>query len=102
MLGRFRFDFLKQVSKGSAAAEAHLADLEARRPFRNFVYELKGGRPECRWVSITGYPRFDADGSFIGYRGIARNVTSDSGSLVQELEGLHAYPHGARRRAAKR
>ena len=59
VLGRFRFDFLKQVSKGSAAAEAHLADLEARRPFRDFVYELNGGKPECRWVSITGYPRFD-------------------------------------------
>ena len=44
VLGRFRFDFLKQVSKGSANAEAHLADLEARRPFRNFVYELEGRR----------------------------------------------------------
>ena len=32
VLGRFRFDFLKQVSKGSVAAEAHLADLEARPP----------------------------------------------------------------------
>ena len=88
VIGRFRFDFLKQVSKGSVAAEAHLADLEARRPFRNFVYELNGGRPECRWVSITGYPRFGGDGAFIGYRGIARNVTSDM-VAVQELETTH-------------
>ena len=94
VLGRFRFDFLKQVSKGSAAAEAHLADLEARRPFRNFVYELNGGRPECRWVSITGYPRFGGDGAFIGYRGVARNVTSDA-AAVQELE-TDAYPRCAR------
>ena len=88
MIGRFRFDFLKQVSLGSADAEAHLADLEARRPFRNFVYELNGGRPECRWVAITGYPRFGADGAFIGYRGIGRNVTAVA-AAVHQLEGEH-------------
>jgi PAS domain-containing protein len=50
VLGRFRFDFLKQVLKGSRNAAAHLEDLQARRPFRDFVYELKGGRADCRWV----------------------------------------------------
>jgi PAS domain S-box-containing protein len=87
VIGRRRFDFLKQVAKGSASAAAHLADLDARRPFRNFVYELKGSKPECRWISITGHPRFDAQGTFIGYRGIARNVTSVAASL-EELDAL--------------
>src|SRR4051812_32927026 len=63
VLGRRRFDFLKQVSSGSVSVAAHLADLDARRPFRNFVYELNGARPDCRWISITGHPRFNADGS---------------------------------------
>ena len=85
VLGRFRFDFLKQVLKGSRNAAAHLEDLQAHRPFREFVYELKGGRPECRWVSTTGFPRFDADGAFVGYRGIGRNVTGLAGSF-EELE----------------
>jgi PAS domain S-box-containing protein len=76
ILGRRRFDFLKQAQAGSVSVAAHLADLDARRPFRNFVYELNGTRPDCRWISITGYPRFDVDGSFAGYRGIAHNVTS--------------------------
>jgi PAS domain S-box-containing protein len=88
ILGRFRFDFLRQVSKGSASATAHLADLEARRPFRDFVYELKGGKRDCRWISITGYPRFAADGAFTGYRGVSRNVTSVLASL-EELEEMH-------------
>jgi PAS domain-containing protein len=61
VLGRFRFDFLKQGAGGSKEAEAHLDDLQARRPFRDFVYEFSAGRTECRWVSITGYPRFNAD-----------------------------------------
>ena len=76
ILGRFRFDFLKQMLDGNRNAAAHLEDLQAHRPFRDFVYELKGGRPDCHWVSITGFPRFDAEAKFAGYRGIGRNVTA--------------------------
>ncbi|RJT40939.1 response regulator [Mesorhizobium waimense] len=85
VLGRFRFDFLKQVLKGSHSAAAHLEDLQAHRPFRDFVYELKGGRSDCRWVSITGLPRFDGEGKFAGYHGIGRNVTALAGAF-EELE----------------
>ncbi|MGX5840346.1 PAS domain-containing protein [Mesorhizobium sp. ArgA1] len=81
ILGRFRFDFLKQMVHGNRHAAAHLEDLQAHRPFRDFVYELKGGRPDCRWVSITGSPRFDGKGEFTGYRGIGRNVTALAGAL---------------------
>ena len=70
VLGRFRFDFLKQGPIGSKDAEAHLDDLQSRRPFRDFVYEFSAGRPDCRWVSITGFPRFSAEGVFLGYRGV--------------------------------
>jgi PAS domain S-box-containing protein len=75
VLGRFRFDFLNQVAKGSKSAIAHLEDLQARRPFRDFVYQLADGQPDCRWISITGFPKFDSAGVFLGYRGVARNVT---------------------------
>ncbi|MBA1141223.1 PAS domain-containing protein [Mesorhizobium neociceri] len=81
ILGRFRFDFLNQMVHGNRHAAAHLEDLQAHRPFRDFVYELKGGRPGCRWVSITGFPRFDSEGEFTGYRGIGRNVTALAGTL---------------------
>ena len=74
VLGRFRFDFLKQGY--SASSEAHLADLQARRPFREFVYEFTAGSADCRWVSISGFPRFGSDGAFLGYRGTGRNVTA--------------------------
>ena len=46
VIGRFRFDFLKAVLAGSRSAAAHLEDLQERRPFRDFVYELGGGKPE--------------------------------------------------------
>ena len=89
VLGRFRFDFLKQASSGSKTAAAHLEDLQARRPFRNFVYEMKDGREDCRWISITGYPRFDAEGGFAGYRGIASNVTGVA-ACFEELRSLRS------------
>ncbi|MGB3537617.1 MAG: PAS domain-containing protein [Mesorhizobium sp.] len=81
VIGRFRFDFLKQAPHGSRTVTAHLDDLQARRPFRDFVYELKGGREACRWISTTGFPRFDAVGNFVGYRGVGRNLTETVASL---------------------
>ena len=86
-IGRFRFEFLKQVSSGSSEA-AHLEDLQARRPFRDFVYELKEGRADCRWVSTTGFPRYDEDGNFLGYRGVGRNATGVAASF-EELQKVH-------------
>ncbi len=87
MLGRFRFDFLKQVSKGSKNAAAHIEDLQARRPFREFVYELKGGSQDCRWVAISGFPRHGVDGSFLGYRGLGRNATGLAASFEELQDG---------------
>ncbi len=85
VLGRVRFDFLKSGDRASSEAEAHLEDLQARRPFREFVYEFAAGGPDCRWVSITGFPRFGSDGAFLGYRGVGRNVTA----LVAPFEAAH-------------
>lgn len=80
VLGRFRVDFLDQVN-GDRSGAAHLADLQAHRPFRDFVHELKGGRADCRWILTSGFPRFDGEGGFAGYRGIGRNVTALAGAF---------------------
>ena len=91
VLGRFRFDFLERVAKGSKTAIAHLEDLQARRPFRDFVYELADGQPDCRWISTTGFPKFDAAGAFLGYRGVARNVTKVLAAF-EEFEAMRGEP----------
>ncbi|MET3662714.1 response regulator [Aquamicrobium ahrensii] len=76
VIGRFRFDFMEQARHGNHNVLAHLHDLQQRRPFRDFVYELKDGPAFCRWVSTSGEPQFDAQGDFTGYRGVARNITA--------------------------
>lgn len=58
----------------TAEWRAHLADLNARRPFRDFVHAREQGGRRV-WVAVSGEPRFDADGGFLGYRGIGRDVT---------------------------
>jgi PAS domain S-box-containing protein len=95
VIGRFRFDFMDRVLRGSRSATDHLGDLEARRPFSNFVYELRGGRRECRWVSISGFPRFSRSGAFLGYRGLARNVTGEIAMLAETEKAVQPAGRGS-------
>ncbi len=55
--------------------QAHLADLEARRPFRNFLFSVLTPSGSRRHVSISGVPIFDRGGVFSGYRGTATDET---------------------------
>ncbi len=55
---------------------AHKADLEARRPFRDFRYQQIGNDGRLRHVSISGNPVYDDAGQYIGYRGTGRDVTA--------------------------
>lgn len=64
---------------------AHLANLEARRPFRDFEYPSTATQEELRWVRVNGTPVFDADGNFTGYRGTGTDIT-DSKQASAELE----------------
>lgn len=66
---------LNGVESGEALWSAHRALLDARRPFRDFVYKRRNLAGELRYHSLSGQPVYDADGRFIGYRGIGRDVT---------------------------
>jgi hypothetical protein len=73
VLGRARWE---TFADGTSAAHwaAHRDELAAQRPFRGFEYaqRLDG---ITRWVSISGVPRFDARGQFLGYHGVGRDIT---------------------------
>jgi PAS domain S-box-containing protein len=55
----------------------HEAILAARQPFRDFRYQLRSIEGKIRYVSASGRPMFDDAGTFIGYRGTARDVTAE-------------------------
>ncbi|MBX3566623.1 MAG: response regulator [Rhizobiaceae bacterium] len=100
VLGRFRFDFLDRKAANHELALLHMEDLQARRPFRDFVYQLKNARPECRIVSTSGYPRFDEKGSFLGYRGVGRNVTRLAAAIAAQTAAAAPQPSSGARTTA--
>ena len=51
------------------------ADMAARRPYRDFEYCRIGADGAEHYVQTSGAPMFDAAGRYIGYRGIARDIT---------------------------
>lgn len=56
------------------AWRSHVDDLEHRRPFRDFRYQVVRANGEPGWISVSGRPRF-VDGVFAGYRGVASDVS---------------------------
>ena len=60
--------------------QKHLDDMEARRPFSNFIMSRPGpagGPYEGRryFVRMAGRPHFSKDGEFLGYRGTSTDIT---------------------------
>jgi len=81
-LGHRRWEqpYLVPGAPDQAEWDAHRQCLESRLAFRNFEYALQApGRPLI-WLSISGEPRFGADGEFLGYRGTARDVSKVRGA----------------------
>ena len=73
--GQTRSDLaLTETSPGMIA---HTADLEARRPFKDFVYAHKNEKGEIRYVRVSGSPIFRDDGIFAGYRGGGTSITAE-------------------------
>ena len=56
--------------------EVHWKDLRAHRPFDQVLVTHRRGDGGLMILSLSGRPRFGADGSFIGYWGVGRDVTA--------------------------
>lgn len=73
----------------------HRADMEAHRPFRDFVYTSIGNDGSRISIRTSGKPIFSDDGTFRGYRGTASDITqlSVARALLEErtraLEEAH-------------
>ncbi|MBF0093316.1 MAG: PAS domain-containing protein [Alphaproteobacteria bacterium] len=54
---------------------AHLDDMRAHRPFRDFLFRFQPRSGDRKVVRISGRPVFNDEGAFIGYRGTATDMT---------------------------
>ncbi|WPZ36440.1 ATP-binding protein [Thalassobaculum sp. OXR-137] len=58
--------------------------LERREPYRDFIYRVKA-TPVDRLVLVSGTPRFDPQGTFLGYEGVSRDVTDIERNRVNSM-----------------
>ena len=58
-----------------AVWEQPMDDLEHHRPFRNFSHHRIMPNGKRVYLSISGQPVFDVDGTFMGYRGSGTDIT---------------------------
>ena len=83
-----------EVAKASAAEPpwaAHISALTAHLPFNNFVYESVWFDGLPIWFSVSGRPLFDDDGLFIGYRGVATDITEERTAQYALSESENRY-----------
>ena len=75
----------RNVATQDTETLALLATLEEtiarREPFRDFTFRTGREGETPQWCSISGEPRHDPSGTFLGYRGIGRDVTVQSEAL---------------------
>jgi PAS domain S-box-containing protein len=62
------------------AMDAFRADLEARHAFVDVLLQRTGADGRERWFALSGRPRADKRGVFIGYWGLGRDVTLEQAS----------------------
>lgn len=84
---------------------ARMRDLEGRmvrhETFRDFLFVARDREGKGRWCMISGEPRYDGEGGFLGYRGVGRDVTEEIEARQKlEIQGraldaiLSAIPDG--------
>jgi PAS domain S-box-containing protein len=76
-IGRTRWESAACIDEETEKWRRHRATLEARKPFRRFTYKLVRDDGSFLDVSTSGRPRFDVDGTFLGYRGVGTDITAE-------------------------
>ena len=75
LIGKRRWDVAADFASEPEHWREHMATVERREPFRDFVYQVRRVDGTLGFVSISGKPVLDAAGRFAGYRGVARDIT---------------------------
>jgi PAS domain S-box-containing protein len=112
-----RFTFVSRVDRGGTDVAVHDAigksfrdfvltlpgdgswrrfeeHLLSRQAFRDFLCLMRTQTGRVRHLNISGQPRFGTDGRYLGYRGVARDITGEvearSASAEANMRFLHA------------
>jgi PAS domain S-box-containing protein len=95
-IGKRRWDVAADFALEPEKWREHVAALERREPFRDFVYKVQRIDGSLGFMSVSGKPVFDAKGRFSGYRGVASDLT-DRKRAEQALQRSESYLAEAQR-----
>jgi diguanylate cyclase (GGDEF)-like protein len=87
-LGKANWE-MPSLTPDEAGWAAHRATIERREPFRDFEFSRRMSDGAVRYFSLSGEPRFAAEGRFLGYRGVGRDITEIA--LARERISSLAY-----------
>ncbi|MDE2512874.1 MAG: PAS-domain containing protein, partial [Alphaproteobacteria bacterium] len=68
----------------------HFATIKAHKPYRDVITSINT-RKGVRWIKASGKPLFDVEGKFLGYRGIASDVTAQVESERRATEAHRRF-----------
>jgi len=74
LIGRRRWEMQGELIWPQSWAE-HRATIEARKPFRDLIVRRWGADGQPYYHMASGMPVFDADGRFVGYRGVGTDIS---------------------------
>ena len=77
IIGKTRWEYVEPllVNRDEEAWRKHREDMENFRDFREFPYTVRALTGEAKHIQASGKAMFDRDGTFLGYRGAARDAT---------------------------
>jgi PAS domain S-box-containing protein len=75
-IGTVRWDFARDLEEEPEKWRRHVADLDARKPFRDFRYRATSRDGSEVYIATSGKPLFDPHGRFLGYRGVSSHITA--------------------------
>src|SRR5262249_2183010 len=74
--GMLRWEVASDFETEPEKWRQHRATLEAHLPFRDLVYRSENRVGSPIYVRTSGKPVFDAQGVFLGYRGVSTDITA--------------------------
>jgi len=74
--------------------------LKQHAPIHEFIYRLENAQRRQLYISSSGVPLFDADGTFRGYRGLSSDITDEYVARHQARAALGALRESERRARA--
>lgn len=73
--GMLRWEIASDVESEPEKWRQHRATLAAHLPFRDLVYRTVNRFGSPLYVRVSGKPFYDENGHFLGYRGVATDIT---------------------------